>query len=462
MPQQRDIPTLRSDEAQKERVVLVGVQLDGASGHDVDASLDELGSLVTSAGGEVVGRLSQRRAKPDPATFIGRGKVAEVVEEVGASKADTVVFDEELAPSQLRNLEEKISAPGRYTKVIDRTILILDIFAQRATSVEGKKQVELAQLTYGLPRLRGWGEALTRIGGASGGGGRAGGAGRAPIGTRGPGETQLEVDRRRIARRITKLKKDLEELGKRRARTRKHREERVATVSLVGYTNAGKSTLLNHLTDAGVVVEDRLFSTLDPTARRLRLPNRAPVVLTDTVGFIRKLPHGLVEAFQSTLEQVASADLLVHVVDASRPDPDVDVSAVDEVLGEIGATEVPRVLALNKLDLIDEGERRRLTQRFPDATAISAVTGEGIDDLLACVAKAVEGRAVEIEALIPYSEGTLIARLHDAGRVVSSEHEEDGVRVRVKARPADLGPLERFIVHDGAADGNGSSRAAAT
>jgi GTP-binding protein HflX len=453
MPKQRDIPTLRTDEAQKERVVLVGVQLDGSSGHDTDASLDELGALVASAGGEVVGRLSQRRAKPDPATFIGRGKVAEVVEEVGASNADTVVFDEELAPSQLRNLEERISAGGRPTKVIDRTILILDIFAQRATSIEGKKQVELAQLTYGLPRLRGWGEALTRIGGASGGGGRGGGGGRAPIGTRGPGETQLEVDRRRIARRITKLKKDLEELGKRRARTRTHREARVATVSLVGYTNAGKSTLLNHLTDAGVVVEDRLFSTLDPTARRLRLPNRAPVVLTDTVGFIRKLPHGLVEAFQSTLEQVASADLLVHVVDASRSDPDVDVSAVDEVLGEIGATEVPRVLALNKLDLVDAAERARLIQRFPDAVAISAVTGEGIDDLLARIAAFIERRAVEVEALVPYSEGTLVARLHDAGRVISSEHEQDGVRLRVKARPSDLGPLERFLVRNGETEG---------
>jgi GTP-binding protein HflX len=441
MPKQRDIPTLRSDELAKERVVLVGVQLDGTSGDDADASLDELGSLVASAGGEVVGRLAQKRAKPDPATFIGRGKVTEVVEEVGLAKADTVVFDEELAPSQLRNLEEKINA-----KVIDRTILILDIFAQRATSIEGKKQVELAQLTYGLPRLRGWGEALTRIGGASGGGGRGGGGGRAPIGTRGPGETQLEVDRRRIARRITKLKKDLEELGKRRARTRKHREERIATVSLVGYTNAGKSTLLNHLTDAGVVTEDRLFSTLDPTARRLRLPNRAPVVMTDTVGFIRKLPHGLVEAFQSTLEQVASADLLVHIVDASRTDPDVDIAAVDEVLGEIGATEVPRLLALNKLDLVDDGARERLTKRFPDAMPISAVTGEGVSDLLERVSERLEQRATDVEALIPYDQGTLIARLHDEGRVLGSTHEASGVRVRLKARPADLAMLRPYLV----------------
>jgi GTP-binding protein HflX len=219
----------------------------------------------------------------------------------------------------------------------------------------------------------------------------------------------------------------------------------VPTVSLVGYTNSGKSTLLNHLTDAGVLVEDRLFSTLDPTARRLRLPNRAPVVVTDTVGFIRKLPHGLVEAFQSTLEQVAGADLLVHVVNASRPDPDVDVAAVDEVLGEIGATEVPRLIALNKLDLLDDASRDRLRRRFPDAVPISAVTGEGVERLLGETASYIERRAVEVEALVPYTEGTLIARLHDDGRIVSSEHEAGGVRVRVKARPADLGVLEPYL-----------------
>jgi GTP-binding protein HflX len=457
MSQQRDLPTLRTGQATRhdedlEKVVIVGIQLDGVSGDDADASLDELSALVWSAGGAVVGRVAQKRAKPDPATFIGRGKVLEVIEEVGQSKADTVVFDEELAPSQLRNLEEKISSGGRPTKVIDRTILILDIFAQRATSVEGKKQVELAQLVYGLPRLRGWGEALTRIGGASGGGGRGGGGGRAPIGTRGPGETQLEVDRRRIQRRITKLKKELEVLGDRRARARKHREERVPTVSLVGYTNAGKSTLLNHLTDAGVIVEDRLFTTLDPTARRLRLASKEPVVVSDTVGFIRKLPHGLVEAFQSTLEQVASADLLIHVVDASHPEPDVDVAAVDEVLGEIGATEVPRLLALNKLDLLDDLERDRLLGRFPEAVGISAATGEGVEALLARVQTVIESRSREVEALIPYSEGTLIARLHDAGRVVSTVHEDTGVRVKLKARAADLGPLERYI-----ASANGGS-----
>jgi len=441
VPQQRDIPELTSDADAKERVVIVGVELDGGNDHDVDASLDELTSLVASAGGQVVGRVVQRRARPDPATFIGKGKVAEVLEAVRGTEADTVIFDEELAPAQLRNLEETMSS-----KVIDRTILILDIFAQRATSTEGKKQVELAQLTYGLPRLRGWGQALTRIGGASGGRGTGGGAGRAPIGTRGPGETQLEVDRRRIERRITKLKRELKEQGKRRARSRQHREERVPSVSLVGYTNAGKSTLLNYLTKAGVLVEDRLFSTLDPTARRLRLPNNTPIVMSDTVGFIRKLPHGLVEAFQSTLEQVASADLLLHIVDASHPEPDVDIAAVDEVLAEIGATEVPRLLALNKLDAVSDAERERLLQRFPEAIGISALNGEGVETLLEQIAERLERRMVEVDALIPYTEGHLLNKLHDAGRVVSSSHEEGGVRVHVKARPTDLYALRPYLL----------------
>jgi GTP-binding protein HflX len=437
VPKQRDIPTLAGDVDVRERVVVVGTQLDGSSSTDVDQSLDELDALVRSAGGEVVGRIVQRRNKPDPATFIGKGKVAQVAEEVKLADADTVVFDEELAPAQLRNLEESITG-----KVIDRTILILDIFAQRARSTEGRKQVELAQLTYGLPRLRGWGEALSRIGGATGGRG----GGRAPIGTRGPGETQLEIDRRRIERRIVKLRKELQVLGRRRARSRARREERVPTVSLVGYTNAGKSTLLNHLTSAGVAVEDRLFSTLDPTARRLRLPNRKPVVITDTVGFIRKLPHGLVEAFQSTLEQVASAELLVHTVDASHPDPDSDIAAVDEVLAEIGATEVPRLLTLNKIDVLDPAARARIRNRYPDAVPISATTGEGVDELLEEIARRLEARSVEVEAVLPYAQGTLLARLHDAGRVVSTTHTDEGVHVRVRATPVEMSALEPYLV----------------
>jgi len=441
MVRQRDIPTLSAETDAAERVVLVGVQLDGSRADDADASLEELAALVRSAGGEVVGSVLQRRPKPDPATFVGRGKLEEVAAEVRSGDAQTVVFDDELSPAQLRNVEESISA-----KVIDRTILILDIFAQRARSAEGRKQVELAQLVYGLPRLRGWGEALSRIGGASGGGGRGGGRGRAPIGTRGPGETQLEIDRRRIERRIVKLRKELKDLRKRRALSRRRREESVPNVALVGYTNAGKSTLLNYLTRAGVAVEDRLFSTLDPTARRLRLPDRGTVVISDTVGFIRKLPHGLVEAFASTLEHVAGADLLVHIVDASRSDPDADVTAVDEVLAEIGATDVPRLVVCNKMDALDPAARERVRHRYPDAVPISALTGEGVDELLGVVGQRTEGRSVEVEAVLPYAEGTLLARLHEAGRVASANHEENGVRVRVRARAADLEALRPYLV----------------
>lgn len=430
---------VREDQTAPERVLIVGVQFEGMTAEAVEHSLDELTSLVTSAGGEVVGRVVQRRSRPDAATFIGKGKAAGLIDDVQRLGADTTVFDEELSPAQLRNLEEAITG-----KVIDRTILILDIFAQRAHSREGKKQVELAQLTYGLPRLRGWGIALSRIGaGAAGGGG-----GRAPIGTRGPGETQLEIDRRRIERRLVKLRRELQTLTRQRQLSRKRRTQRVPTVSLVGYTNAGKSTLLNHLTQAGVLVEDRLFSTLDPTARRLKLPDGRAIVLTDTVGFIRKLPHGLVEAFRSTLEEVAGADVLVHVVDASRAEPEIDVHAVDEVLNEIGATEAPRVLALNKIDLMESGARQVLDRRFPAGVPISAHSGEGVTALLEAVARQLESRVVEVEALLPYEEGTLLARLHDDGRVVDASHESDGVRVLVRARAIELGILQPYLVSE--------------
>ncbi len=436
--QRKPAEPVREDQTSPERVLVVGVQFDGTPSEVTEYSLDELENLVGSAGGEVVGRVTQRRDSPHPATFIGKGKVEELAEEALELDADTVVVDEELSPAQLRNLEEAI--PGK--KVIDRTILILDIFALNAHSMEGKKQVELAQLTYGLPRLRGWGEALSRIGaGAAGGGG-----GRAPIGTRGPGETQLEIDRRRIERRITKLRRELDKLSDQRALRRKRREERVPMVSLVGYTNAGKSTLLNHLTEAGVLIEDRLFSTLDPTARRLELPDGRAIVLTDTVGFIRKLPHGLVEAFQSTLEEVALADVLIHVVDASHPEPEGDVEAVEEVLREIGATEAPRVVALNKVDLVPAEERTVLERRFPGGVHLSAVGGEGVTELLEEVAGHLEPRVVEVEALVPYEEGTLLSRLHDEGRVVEQTHVPEGVRVIVRARSADLGVLEPYLI----------------
>ncbi|HVL81434.1 MAG TPA: GTPase HflX [Actinomycetota bacterium] len=423
-----------------ERVLLVGVQFEGVHSDAVERSLDELEALVQSAGGEVVGRVVQRRDRPDPATFIGKGKAQSLSDSVRELGADTTVFDEELSPAQLRNVEEMVTG-----KVIDRTILILDIFAQRAHSSEGKLQVELAQLMYGLPRLRGWGQALSRIGGAAGGGGSGGGGGRAPIGTRGPGETQLEVDRRRIERRINKVRRDLLALEERRRLSRKRRAERIEIVSLVGYTNAGKSTLLNHLTQAGVLTEDKLFSTLDPTARRLELPSGRPIVLTDTVGFIRKIPHGLVEAFKSTLEEVVGAHVLLHVVDASRSDPEIDIAAVEEVLADIGATDAPRVLALNKMDLLPEGERAALERRFPSAHAISASTGEGVDRLLAAIDTILDDRVVEVEAVVPYTEGTLMARLHSDGRVVQADHTPEGVRALVRASSGDLAALRPYL-----------------
>ncbi len=347
-----------------ERVILVGVAV-GGSIEVTERSLEELRRLTETAGAEVVDTTMQRRARPDAGTFVGKGKVLEVAEMVKAQGADTVIMDDELSPGQLRRLEELVDA-----KVIDRTALILDIFAQHATSREGKAQVELAQLNYLLPRLRGWGESLNRMGGG--------------IGTRrGPGETKMEVDRRRIRRRITRLRRDLEEMAKTRDVKRRGREQAgLPGVALAGYTNAGKSTLLNRLSGAGVLVEDKLFSTLDPTTRRLDLPAGRSVTLTDTVGFIAKLPHDLVEAFKSTLEEVALADLVVHLVDAAQPEPVAQVEAVRKVLTEVGAGGVPELLVLNKADLVDDLSRARLMRQFPGAPLVSAATGEGIDDLL--------------------------------------------------------------------------------
>jgi GTPase len=304
--------------------------------------------------------------------------------------------------------------------VIDRTALILDIFAQHATSREGKSQVELAQLNYLLPRLRGWGESLTRLG--------------AGIGTRGPGETKMEVDRRRIRRRITKLRRDLVDMARTRDVKRRSRERAgVPAVALVGYTNAGKSTLLNRLSGAGVLVEDKLFSTLDPTTRRLDLPGGRAATFTDTVGFIAKLPHDLVEAFKSTLEEVARADLVVHLVDAAQPDPDGQVAAVRAVLGEVGAADVPELLALNKADLLDEVSRARLARQLPGAVVISAATGEGVDGLLARIATRLPRPPVDLDVLLPYDRGDLVDRAHREGAVLTVEHVAEGTKVRLRA-----------------------------
>ena len=411
-----------------ERVVLVGVAVDG-SVEQAERSVEELHRLADTAGAEVLDTMVQRRARPDAGTFIGKGKAKELAANVKALGADTVIMDDELSPGQLRHLEELVDA-----KVIDRTVLILDIFAQHATSREGKAQVELAQLNYMLPRLRGWGESLTRVGSGMGSGG--------PIGTRGPGETKMEVDRRRI----TKLRRDLVDMARTRDVKRRGRERAgVPAVALVGYTNAGKSTLLNRLSGAGVLVEDKLFSTLDPTTRRLDLPGGRAATFTDTVGFIAKLPHDLVEAFKSTLEEVARADLIVHLVDAAQPDPAGQMAAVRSVLGEVGAADVPELLVLNKADLLDEVTRARLNRLFPGVPMISAATGEGIDDLLAAIAARLPHPEVELTAMVPYDRGDLIDRAHREGEILEVDHLPEGTRLHLRAPAAlasTLGPYQ--------------------
>ena len=410
-----------------ERVILVGVAV-GGSIEATERSLEELRRLTETAGAEVVDATLQRRTRPDAGTFVGKGKVLEVAEMVKAQGADTVIMDDELSPGQLRRLEELVDA-----KVIDRTALILDIFAQHATSREGKAQVELAQLNYLLPRLRGWGESLNRMGGG--------------IGTRrGPGETKMEVDRRRIRRRITRLHRDLAEMAKTRDVKRRGREQAgLPGVALAGYTNAGKSTLLNRLSGAGVLVEDKLFSTLDPTTRRLDLPAGRSVTLTDTVGFIAKLPHDLVQAFKSTLEEVALADLVVHLVDAAQPDPVAQVEAVRKVLTEVGAGDVPELLVLNKGDLVDDLSRARLMRQFPGAPLISAATGEGIDELLIEVAARLPHPDVYLTAVLPFQRGDLLDRAYREGEVLEVEHRPEGTRLVVRAPAALARALEPFV-----------------
>jgi GTP-binding protein HflX len=408
--------------------VLVAVTLDGRTDAETNDSLDELERLVDTAGADVVARLTQRRDKPDPASFIGKGKVDELKATCLAVDADTVVFDNELAPAQQFNLEKIL---GR--TAIDRTAVILDIFAQNSHTLEGKAQVELALMRYRLPRIRrGASAGLTQQGGG--------------IGTRGPGETKLETDRRRINDRIAKLDRELRELQRTRDEQRKGRARSgLANVTIVGYTNAGKSTLLNRLTAAGVLVENRLFATLDPTTRRLALPGGEPVLLTDTVGFIRRLPHTLIEAFKSTLEVATRSDLLLHVVDSSAVDPLGQIEAVREVLGEIAADRVPELLVFNKAEA-DHDAAKRLVYDNPGSVAISAATGEGIDDLLRTIADRVRSLTAVVELLVPYERGDVMASLHREGEVVSTSHEDGGIRVRARLADASRGRLTEFVV----------------
>ncbi|GIE80333.1 GTPase HflX [Actinoplanes philippinensis] len=417
-----DVTEVEYRQLRLERVVLVGVWTEG-SVEDADNSLTELAALAETAGSQVLEGLIQRRKQPDAATFIGRGKVDELRDVVVMTGADTVICDGELSPSQLRNLEQQIKV-----KVVDRTALILDIFAQHAKSREGKAQVELAQLQYLLPRLRGWGEAMSRQGGGAGGGSGGGG-----VGTRGPGETKLETDRRRINTRIAKLRREIKAMKTVRETKRSRRAASgVPAVAIAGYTNAGKSSLLNRLTQAGVLVEDALFATLDPTTRRTAAEDGRVFTLSDTVGFVRHLPHQIVEAFRSTLEEVGRADLVVHVVDGAHPDPEGQVSAVREVLGEVGADQLPELLVINKVDAADEETVLRLKRTWPEAIFVSARSGAGITELHKAIADRLPRPAVEMRVLIPYDRGDLVARVHRSGQVLQSRHLDDGTELSVR------------------------------
>jgi len=426
----QDISEVEYRALRLERVVLVGVWAEGSLA-SAENSLRELSRLAETAGSEVLDALIQRRGRIDAATYIGSGKARELADIVAAAGADTVICDGELTPSQLRRLEGVVHA-----KVIDRTALILDIFAQHARSREGKAQVELAQLQYMLPRLRGWGESLSR----QAGGRVAGGGG---IGTRGPGETKLETDRRRLRARIARLKKDIAGMatGRKVQRSRRTRRD-VPSVVIAGYTNAGKSSLLNALTGAGVLVEDALFATLDPAVRRALTPSGRAFTLTDTVGFVRHLPHQLVDAFRSTLEETAKADLIVHVVDGSDPEPEAQIAAVRGVLAEIGAADVPELVVVNKIDAADPVVLQALRAREPGSISVSAKTGAGLAALRDVIEAALPRLETQVRVVVPYGRGDLVARAHADGEVLHAEHVADGTLLDARVPPGLAAQLE--------------------
>jgi GTP-binding protein HflX len=437
----QDISEVEYRTLRLERVVLIGVWTDGTL-ETAENSLRELSLLAETAGSLVLDGLIQRRGRPDPATYVGSGKARELAMIVAEAGADTVICDGELSPSQLRRLEGVVGV-----KVIDRTALILDIFAQHARSKEGKAQVELAQLDYLLPRLRGWGESLSR----QAGGRVAGGGG---IGTRGPGETKLETDRRRIRTRTAKLRREIAGMSTgREVRRAQRRRREVPSVAIAGYTNAGKSSLLNRLTGSGVLVADALFATLDSAVRRARMPSGRLFTLTDTVGFVRHLPHQLVDAFRATLEEIAQADLILHVVDGSDPDPVAQLCAVREVLREIGASDVAELVVINKSDVADPITIEALRLRERDCAVVSARTGEGIEDLLAAVERALPRHDREVRAVVPYERGDLLARVHEVGEVLDLEHGAHGTLVRARVPGWLAAEFERVA----AAGGNGAS-----
>ncbi|OBG88585.1 GTPase HflX [Mycobacterium sp. E802] len=438
-----DVTEVEYRQLRLERVVLVGVWTEGSAA-DADASLAELAALAETAGSEVLEGLIQRRDKPDPSTYIGSGKAAELREIVLATGADTVICDGELSPAQLNSLEKVVKV-----KVIDRTALILDIFAQHATSREGKAQVSLAQMEYMLPRLRGWGESMSRQAG-----GRAGGAGGG-VGTRGPGETKIETDRRRIRERMAKLRREIRDMKKIRDTQRSRRlSSDAASIAIVGYTNAGKSSLLNALTGAGVLVENALFATLEPTTRRGEFDDGRPFVLTDTVGFVRHLPTQLVEAFRSTLEEVVDADLLVHVVDGSDSQPLAQINAVrqvvNEVVAEYGIAPPPELLVVNKIDAATDVGLAALRRALPDAVFVSAQTGEGLDRLRAKMSEMIAPTDATVDVTIPYDRGDLVARIHADGRVDATEHTADGTRIKARVPLALAASLREFTTFSSA------------
>lgn len=432
-----DVTEVEYRQLRLERVVLVGVWTDGTAA-DSQASMAELAALAETAGSQVLEGLIQRRDKPDPSTYIGSGKAAELREVVLATGADTVICDGELSPAQLTALEKAVKV-----KVIDRTALILDIFAQHATSREGKAQVSLAQMEYMLPRLRGWGESMSRQAG-----GRAGGSGGG-VGLRGPGETKIETDRRRIRERMAKLRREIKDMKQVRDTQRSRRlHSDVPSIAIVGYTNAGKSSLLNGLTGAGVLVQDALFATLEPTTRRAEFDEGRSFVLTDTVGFVRHLPTQLVEAFRSTLEEVVDADLLVHVVDGSDVNPLAQINAVRQVVTDVIADHdgapPPELLVVNKVDAASDLALAKLRHALPGAVFVSARTGEGIDALRRRIAELAVPADTAVDVVIPYHRGDLVARLHADGRVQHEEHDAEGTRIKARVPVALAGRLREF------------------
>ncbi|MET8294092.1 GTPase HflX [Streptomyces sp. NPDC005180] len=426
-----DVTEVEYRQLRLERVVLVGVWTSGTVS-DAENSLAELAALAETAGALVLDGVMQRRDKPDPATFIGSGKARELRDIVLESGADTVVCDGELSPGQLIALEDVVKV-----KVVDRTALILDIFAQHAKSREGKAQVALAQMQYMLPRLRGWGQSLSRQMGGGGGGGMA---------TRGPGETKIETDRRRIREKMAKMRREIAEMKTGRdIKRQERRRNKVPSVAIAGYTNAGKSSLLNRLTGAGVLVENALFATLDPTVRRAETPSGRVYTLADTVGFVRHLPHHLVEAFRSTMEEVGDSDLILHIVDGAHPAPEEQLAAVREVIREVGAVDVPEIVVINKADAADPLVLQRLLRIERHSIAVSARTGQGIAELLALIDEELPRPAVEVEALVPYTRGGLIARAHAEGEVISEEHTPEGTLLKARVHQELAAELTPYV-----------------